>query len=319
MNARRLAITCAVIVASFLVATAPVEARTPAALKPQVNLLVASFDPYVGGPQRFSVGIIDEKRRQLAYGAVTLRFGYAGTQERPRKSVDAGPPSEAAFRPIAGQTIDATKTRPKFVNPSEARGVYGIADASFDRPGIWAVVATGKIGGRGFEQAAAFEVKQTPQVVAIGEAASRTANPLPGTPGIRPKAIDSRATKEGVPDPELHSASLSDVIAAGRPALVVVSTPVYCVSRFCGPITDQVQTLAQQHAGRMAFIHLEVWRDYEKQVVNDDAAQWVAARDGSNLTEPWVFVVDAAGNVVERFDNVVTDQELSDAITRYGS
>jgi hypothetical protein len=34
---------------------------------------------------------------------------------------------------------------------------------------------------------------------------------------------------------------VADAIAAGRPVMVVGSTPVFCVSRFCGPITDAVQ------------------------------------------------------------------------------
>jgi len=44
--------------------------------------------------------------------------------------------------------------------------------------------------------------------------------------------------------------------------MVVVSTPTYCQSRFCGPITDSVSALAQRYGDRMAFVHLEVWKNF---------------------------------------------------------
>ena len=79
-----------------------------------------------------------------------------------------------------------------------------------------------------------------------------------------PQAIDSRARGgEPIPDPELHTTSIADAIAAGHPALVVFSTPVYCVSRFCGPVTDLVAELAAEYGDRADFIHVEIYRDFE--------------------------------------------------------
>ncbi len=54
-------------------------------------------------------------------------------------------------------------------------------------------------------------------------------------------------------------------IASGKPTLLVVSTPTYCVSRFCGPITDMVQGLSKDYADRANFVHIEVWRNFESQ------------------------------------------------------
>jgi len=93
-----------------------------------------------------------------------------------------------------------------------------------------------------------------------------------------------------------------------------VSTPTFCVSRFCGPITEEVERLAQEFADRVDFVHLEVWQDFEEQVVNPAAAEWIAPRDGGDLREPWVFVVGADGLVTERFDNAVTDADLRGAV-----
>ncbi|MGH8986415.1 MAG: hypothetical protein ACRDY6_21450, partial [Acidimicrobiia bacterium] len=131
--------------------------------------------------------------------------------------------------------------------------------------------------------------------------------------------LDSRARDDGfVPDPELHATTVADALAAGRPVMVVVSTPVYCVSRFCGPITDAVQQLAIEYGDRIAFVHLEVSSNFENQVVNDAAAEWITPRGGNDrdLREPWVFVVGADGIVRQRFDNVASDRELRAAADR---
>ncbi|MGH2765962.1 MAG: hypothetical protein ACRDKA_08645, partial [Actinomycetota bacterium] len=119
---------------------------------------------------------------------------------------------------------------------------------------------------------------------------------------------DSRAATGEIPDPELHRTTVADSVAAGHPALVVISTPVYCVSRFCGPLTDMAQDLAADYGDRAEFIHIEVWRDFENQVVNKGAADWILRED--ELQEPWVFLVGSNGRVVGRWDNVATRQEI---------
>jgi hypothetical protein len=88
----------------------------------------------------------------------------------------------------------------------------------------------------------------------------------------------------------------------------VFATPVYCTSRFCGPITDMVAELAHDYADRASFVHIEIWHDFQKKDVNKSAAEWIY-RDG-DLTEPWVFVVGADGRIAARFDNVATRGEV---------
>jgi hypothetical protein len=80
------------------------------------------------------------------------------------------------------------------------------------------------------------------------------------------------------------------------------------VSRFCGPVTDMVQQLAHDHADRASFVHIEIWRDFDKKVINKAAADWLLRND--DLNEPWVFVIGADGKIAARFDNVTTRDEL---------
>lgn len=94
----------------------------------------------------------------------------------------------------------------------------------------------------------------------------------------------------------------------GGRVVAVFSTPVYCVSRFCGPVTDMVQALSHDYGDRANFVHVKIWRDFQNQVMNKFAADWLL-RDG-DLNEPWVFLIGADGRIVARFGTVATRGEL---------
>jgi len=165
---------------------------------------------------------------------------------------------------------------------------------------------------------AAFSVLEEAFVPAPGEDAPRTDNLVVGDAEAPPAAIDSRAGQGGqVPDPELHATTIAASIAKKRPVLAVFATPVYCVSRFCGPITDMVQSLAAEHGDRVEFVHVEIWRDFDNQVVNRAAAEWVLGPDGG-VTEPWIFLIDSDGKVTARWDNVATPEEIEPRLAELG-
>ena len=148
--------------------------------------------------------------------------------------------------------------------------------------------------------------------------ASATVGPLAGTTTDAPvDAVDSRADDDGtVPDPGLHQRTIEQAIDTGRPTILVVSTPVYCSSRFCGPITETVQAIAQRVGAGANFVHIEVWRNYEDSVLNAGAAEWIYPSEDVEPSEPWMFLIDGSGTVVERSDNVANDAELERAPVR---
>lgn len=283
---------------------------------------VASFELVAATDQRFLAGLAGNgSGTVVSFGTVELDFSYLGTRTDPLEKPARRGTARAAFLPVAGQQVDASAAGPREVRPSEGLGVYAADPVRFDAPGYWAVKVKAIIDGKAVSANATFEVKPEPQLPFPGRPAPRTANPVAGAAGVEPASIDSRA-RDGaaVPDEVLHRTSIADAVAAGRPTVVVVSTPVYCVSRFCGPITDAVQKLADRYEadGRdVAFVHLEVWRDFEKKLVNPAAREWITPKDGIGDTqEPWVFLIGADGNVKERLDDVVGDQALADAVAR---
>ena len=162
-----------------------------------------------------------------------------------------------------------------------------------------------------------FPVLDAPEVPAVGDDAPRTVNPTLAdveAGRIDPVVLDSRAqgADPAVPDEHLHDTTVADAIDAGRPVVVMVSTPVYCVSRFCGPLSEVVSDLATTYDDRAEFVMIEVWEDFDEQRLAPAAAEWIQTETGGN--EPWVFLVDADGRVSDRWDNVLDTDELVAAL-----
>ncbi|GBC86448.1 hypothetical protein HRbin12_00437 [bacterium HR12] len=288
-------------------------ATPPTPQRSDVVAIVASVDLYVGAPQRVAVGLVTNDNRLVSYGTAELAFAYLGPAGQPGEP-QPGPRATATFVPTYG-TETSGADRPAITLPSEARGVYEASGVTFDRAGIWQVRVGVDVETLGPTTAlAAFEVAEEPALPAPGDPAPRTENLTLGSEGVPEAAIDSRAVTAGkVPDPELHRATIAEAIREGRPALVVFATPVYCVSQFCGPVTDMVQDLAHRYADRAAFIHVEIWEDYEAQELNEAAVEWLRMPDG-NLTEPWLFLIGPDGRILDRWSSLWSEDEVARAL-----
>jgi hypothetical protein len=275
---------------------------------------VASYELVAGEENRLIVGLLTEENRLLAGGEVEFGFFFLGEGEASgRERVGEAVP--ASFLPLPEQERATFPERPTIVSPAEARGVYRAEGVTFDRPGFYEVEVRADLGAGDVRTAtAAFEVVEEPAYPAPGDRAPRTENLTIGSEAP-PEAIDSRAGLEGgVPDRELHRTTIAQAIRAGRPALVVFATPVYCVSRFCGPVTDMVAGLARDYREAAEFIHVEIWRDFQRQTLNRAAAEWLLRND--NLTEPWVFLIGPDGRILARWDNVATREEIEPWLER---
>lgn len=280
---------------------------------------VASYELVAGQDQRFLAALAGNGTGTVvSFGSVDLDFFYLGTRAAPLDKPDPRMSAKATFFPVAGQDVDPATPGPKEARPSEGLGVYAAPSVRFDTAGFWGVTVKATVDGKKISANAPFEVVAASQLPFPGQPAPRTQNPLPGAPGVDLESIDSRATGgQPVPDEVLHRTSVADALAAGKPTVVVVSTPVYCVSRFCGPITDSVAKLAPTYGDRVAFVHLEVWKDFENKVVNPFAEEWISPKNKVGDTqEPWIFLVGGDGIVKERLDNVVGDQALAEAVAR---
>lgn len=297
---------------------------TAAPERAELTASLASYDHYVGVPQRLLIG--------LSSGTQLVSFGEV--------EITLSPPSggedvtfTAAWEPVPGGHLDEGGSRdggqdrgstttstsvqpsePELVRPSEGIGVYVVRDVNFGTAGDWEATVSVQLDSDTRRAAATVPVSAEAIAIAPGDRAPATVNHLPG--GEAPlKAVDSRAEEGGkVPDPSLHAMTVKDAIASGRPTVVVVSTPVYCRTRFCGPITDVIEGLATVYGDRANFIHLEVWREFDKQAVNAAAADWIYPTRQGGLNEPFTFLVDSSGTVVERWTNLATEADVDAAL-----
>ena len=293
--------------------TTSTSAASPAGAV-RIDPQVASFDLVTGKPQRVLIGLGATGGRVVAGGEIEVFFAFIGEGNGKSATGTLGEPTKATFQPIIGQPLPTTGGT-RVQRPSEGVGVYAVPAATFDKAGRWGLLANIRVGGETVQAQGTFTVGAEHQVLAVGAPAPRTVNPLAGAAGVAPAAIDSRANDgKAVPDVGLHSTTIADALAAGKPTIVVVSTPVYCESQFCGPITEEVEKLAPAFQDRATFIHLEVWEDFEKQKVGKAAAEWVTTKDTGGVQEPWVFVVDRNGTIAHRFDNIAGAAELRSAI-----
>ena len=292
-----------------------------------IAVQVASYEMVAGREQRFTVGVIGNgEPGLLSFGEIELAFAYLGTKENPSRPPVPKATVTAGFRLLPGQKVDPNAPGPRLVEPSKGVGVYAADNVRFDQAGFWQVEVGAELGGTGnragkpAKATTQFEVVAEPRLPFVGDPAPRTENPLPGAPGVDLAVIDSRARGgEPLPDPELHSVVIADSIEQGRPVLVSISTPVYCQSRFCGPITDAVQGLARRYAGKLDFVHLEVWENFEAKKINPFVRDWIVPKAGSGVAganEPWTYLVGRDGRIAARWDNVATEAEMTAAIEK---
>ncbi len=272
----------------------------------------ASFDLAVGEDQRLLVGLFTAERQLVAHGEVELGLAYLGDGSEGSAAIEQSVP--ARFVPVPGGQIGAPTDAPSLVEDT-GTGVYA-ATVDLDRPGVWGVRIVGELeDGTPFSGNRTFPVLEEHLVPAPGDEAPQVDNLTLDdveSGAVRAVQLDSRAqaANSEVAFPDLHIHTVAGSIEAGRPVVVAVATPVYCRTRFCGPLTEVIADLAQRYQDRADFIHLEVWEDFDSQTLNEAAAAFIQTEIGGN--EPWVFLIGEDGRIAARWDNILDVEALTE-------
>jgi len=276
----------------------------------------ANFDLAVGEDRRLLLAIFTDRRERVAGGTVEVRLAYLGAE--PGGEAALGPPRTATFLPIPGLGLAAPDPGPAVVGTDVLTGVYRV-NVDLDVPGFWGVSVTADLVGVGPVQGrAVFRVLEATEIIDVGDPAPPTLNVVRedvDAGRATPQSLDSRLRSPEERDRAavLHSTRVDEALAAGRPIVIGIATPVYCVSLVCGPLTDHLVEVAGRFGDRADFVHIEVWEDFEQQLLNPAAAAWIQTATGGN--EPWVFLVDSSGTVIARWDNVLDQDELEAALS----
>ena len=251
---------------------------------------------HVVGQERFAVGLVDLETGPIETGTVDLLFfKLAGNQGTLTETLPA-PFMAYGLSEAHGEEHEGGETG------AEITGVY-VARPAFDTPGQWGVVArlmlpdgTKRAGQADFTVAADTEV------------------PGPGDVAIASKTLVAATPEEAAkictadPVDDMHAQSLDEALTNGKPTLVLFATPALCTSRVCGPSLEALQELERRYGDRANFIHVELYpeRDYTKPVAT--IAEWDLP------SEPWLFMIDDQGTVVERYEGGIGLAELDPAV-----
>ena len=188
------------------------------------------------------------------------------------------------------------------------RSYYLVADASFEE-GLWrADLEVQPSAGAAYSASTAFQVGQRTTAPRFSEQIPRSVHP---TRHDVP-TLDTLTTADP-PLPELYEHTVAATLAKSEPLVVAFSTPAFCTSQMCGPVTAVVGDLAQVYGDRVRFIHLEPF-DLDVARTEGRLVWSAAAREWNLETEPWVFVIDTSGRVAARFEGLVSSAELEPAI-----
>lgn len=293
----------------------PEEEDPEDASAPALSVAVASFDVSVGEEQRLMAGLFSAQQELLAFGDVTFQLGFLG--DEPTGAAELAQETQASFLPVPGLEPTGESASPILLTGQPGSGVYA-ATVTLDSPGFWGLRVVAELAdGTTLEGTTSFLVQEESQVPDVGDEAPRSENLTiadveAGT--VEPVAVDSRAQDpdDDIPDPHLHDSTIAEALEAARPLVAVFSTPVYCQSRFCGPLVDVISEMAMRYEDRAEFIMVEVWEDFDANQLNATAAAWIQTETGGN--EPWVFLVDADGVIRARWDNVLDVDELEGAL-----
>ena len=306
----RLFLACVCVLSLVACSSNEPEASVSPSAAPPASVVVANYEIVNGQSTRFLAGLLLDDGRVVTGGSVQMRFAPLNSDG------SAGEASES----VTGTYLTPSTTEgspagnAQASTPEEPPGVYEVEGATFSQAGDWIVEVASDVEGVGVVRGSTtFEVVAEAMVPAPGERAPRSDNPVIGDAGVPAIEIDSRALDgKAIPDPRLHRGSIADAVQSGRPAVIIFSTPTYCQSRFCGPVTDTIDGLAKEYGDDVDFIHVEVWKDFERSIANPTANEWLLESD--ELNEPWLFIVDDDGRIQARWDNLVIRDEVEDAI-----
>ena len=169
-----------------------------------------------------------------------------------------------------------------------------------DKPGIYTLIVDG-----GPAEGAAIQVLNAAAVLI----------PLVGSqlPGFDTPTVDDHRGVEPVctrtPEPcEFHNITLNEALALKKPIAYLVGTPAHCSTGTCSPALEALITVRKSIGDAMIFLHTEIYTDDKATTV---APAVVALK---MEYEPAIYITDASGKILERFDAVFDAEEISSAI-----
>jgi hypothetical protein len=264
----------------------------------------------VAGPSRFTFFILSADGAPVVDANARVTFyDLNDGRELKKSTVEAESVVPARDAGLTEQIIHTHTdgSRHVHVNAGDEIGVYTI-NATFDRPGQWGaeIEVSGGTPELKEKLQMRFDVLAKGTVPNVGDPAPRSDNLT--VADVEDLTIIDTSPE---PSPDMHTMSIADAIATGRPTVVLFGAPGYCSSQICGPEYEIMRKLYREHQGDgVNFVHVEFYS-------NPASAQRKpvpAAVEWQLRTEPWFFVIDGSGKITARFEGPTGYTELQQAI-----
>lgn len=266
--------------------------------------IVISSDIAIG-PNRFSLGLIDQKQNAPVVGAqLHLRFLLMNGQQATLKS-------EADPTPL---TITKTYTHTHQdgkveTHPAGQTGAY-VTNANFDTAATWGVEVSGAANGQAIDPVRlVFSVNQKSASPAIGDPAPRSVQQT-----LKDVSDIGQIDTSETPIADEHNMTIAEAVTSGKPTVIVFATPAFCTSQVCGPTKQTVDDLYARYKGQANFVHVEPY-DLAKARAGTALEPLPFITDEWHFeSEPWTFIVDSQGKIAGKFDGIVTFDELEQSL-----
>lgn len=182
---------------------------------------------------------------------------------------------------------------------------YWTAYPTVDSAGFWGVVAEmTQADGTVVNSEFIIEVEEEVGSPAIGDVPPASQNKTLAT------EPDLAKISSGIePDPVFYELTVAEALENGKPTVVGFLTPGFCQTKWCAPVLESVSAVRQENSERANYIHIEVFDDFQELTYVPQMAEW-----GLGTQEPWVFVLDADGQVVAKFSGPLSPDELGEAL-----
>jgi hypothetical protein len=269
----------------------PIGGRDEPAIIPVIMSSLVS-----AGPSRFLYNLTDGNYRVLTSPEVSTSIDFYALERDPE---------------TAAAQVDGV-----FLDTQVGRGLYR-TNVDFDCAGEWGaeVFATLEDGSSHSERMR-FIVHPQGTTPAIGQAAPQS-DSLTATNLAELRLISTDPN----PFPGAYERTVAEVVTAGQPSLVFFATPAFCQTGYCGPTVNLVKSVAIDYEDEIGFVNIEPYELHmtenglQPKLDEDGGLKPVqAVLDYGIPVEPYLFLVDAEGNVFSKFEGVVGADELRAAI-----
>jgi hypothetical protein len=254
--------------------------------------LVFGSSDFAVGENRVSFLVVDSESRVVEAERASVRVARGG--------LDAVPTLAGTAENLPVGASPSAGAEEEF----DLQRVW-VTELALDAPGRYTLLVEPE--GANVQAVGTIEVRERSAAPAVGEEA------IPSDTPTLADGFPDEITTATPPDVELLRHSVAESLEDGVPFVVTFATPKYCQSRVCGPVVEVVDRVRQELAGSpVRFIHVEI---YEGNDPANGFNRWV--EEWGLPTEPYTFLVDAAGVIRARFEGLVTASELEQAVREH--